>query len=88
VSEPVLVSQVQPQYTDEARAARVQGTIELRATVREDGTVENVTVRKGLGYGLDEAAIAAVEQWKFMPARKDGKPVSALVGLLVNFALK
>lgn len=88
VSEPVLVSQVQPQYTDEARAARVQGTIELLATVREDGTVKVDRVRKGLGYGLDEAAIAAVEQWKFMPARKDGKPVSAFVGLLVNFALK
>jgi TonB family protein len=88
VSEPVVVSQVQPQYTDEARAARVQGTVELRATIREDGTVENVLVRKGLGYGLDEAAIAAVEQWKFIPGKKDGKPVSTVVGLLVNFALK
>ena len=88
VSEPVLVSQVQPQYTDEARAARVQGTVELRATIREDGTVKVDTVTKGLGYGLDEAAIAAVEQWKFIPAKKDGKPVSALVGLLVNFTLR
>jgi TonB family protein len=87
-SEPVVVSQVQPQYTDEARAARVQGTVELRATIREDGTVDSVRVIKGLGYGLDEAAIAAVEQWKFIPAKKDGKPVSAYVGLLVNFALK
>ena len=87
-SEPVVVSQVQPQYTDEARAARVQGTVELRATIREDGTVESVMVRKGLGYGLDQAAIAAVEQWKFIPAKKDGKPVSALVGLLVNFTLR
>jgi len=87
-SEPVLVSQVQPQYTDEARAARVQGTVELRATIREDGTVESVMVRKGLGYGLDQAAIAAVEQWKFIPAKRDGKPVSALVGLLVNFTLR
>jgi TonB family protein len=87
-TEPVVVSQVQPQYTDEARAARVQGTVELLATIREDGTVYDVRVRKGLGYGLDQAALAAVEQWKFIPAKKDGKPVSALVGLLVNFALK
>ncbi len=89
-SEPVLVQQVLPQYTDEARAARVQGTVELLVTVLEDGTVkvDSVRVRKSLGYGLDEAAIAAVEQWKFIPGKKDGKPVSTYVGLLVNFALK
>ena len=88
VTEPVLVSQVQPQYTDEARAARVRGTIELRATVREDGTVKVDNVTKGLGYGLDEAAVAAVEQWKFIPGKKDGKPVSVMTSILVNFALK
>ena len=88
VSEPVLVSQVQPQYTDEARAARIQGTVELLATIREDGTVDSVRVRKGLGYGLDEAAMAAVEQWKFIPGKKDGKPVSVMTSILVNFALK
>ena len=88
VSEPVLVQQVQPQYTDEARAARVQGTVELRATVREDGTVKVDNVTKGLGYGLDEAAVAAVEQWKFIPGKKDGKPVSVMTSILVNFALR
>lgn len=88
VSEPVLVQQVQPQYTDEARASRVQGTVELLALVLEDGTVKVRSVRKSLGYGLDEAAIAAVEQWKFIPGKKDGKPVSVMTGILVNFALK
>ena len=88
VSEPVLLQRVQPQYTDEARAARVQGTVELRATVREDGTVKVDNITKGLGYGLDEAAVAAVEQWKFDPGKKDGKPVSVMTSILVNFALK
>ena len=60
----------------------------VSALVRDDGTVKVDSVRKSLGYGLDEAAIAAVEQWKFIPGKKDGKPVSAFVGLLVNFALK
>jgi len=88
VSEPVIVSKVQPSYTPEAREARVQGIVELFATVREDGTVKVDNVTKGLGYGLDEAAVAAVEQWKFVPGKKDGKPVSVMTKILVNFALK
>jgi protein TonB len=88
VTEPVLVSQVQPAYTNEAKEARVRGTIELLATVREDGTVMVDKVTKGLGYGLDEAAVAAVEQWKFIPGKKDGKPVSVTTSILVNFSLR
>jgi outer membrane biosynthesis protein TonB len=45
-------------------------------------------VLKSLGYGLDESATAAVEQWRFIPGRKDGKPVSVYVSLLVNFSLR
>jgi len=88
VSDPRPVSAPQPEYTPEARDARIQGTVELRSTVREDGTVKVESVVRGLGYGLDEAAIAAVEKWKFIPAKKDGKPVSATIGLLVNFSLR
>ena len=88
VSEPIPVSTPQPEYTPEARDARVQGTVELRSTVREDGTVKVESVVRGLGYGLDEAAIAAVEKWKFIPAKRDGKPVNATIGLLVNFSLR
>lgn len=88
VSEPVLVSQVQPSYTPEAREARIQGTVELLCVVREDGIVQECRVRKSLGYGLDEAAIEAVGKWRFVPGKKDGKPVNTYVGLLINFTLR
>lgn len=88
VSPPVLISQVQPPYTMEAKEARVQGTIEILATVHENGTVTVDKVTKGLGYGLDEAATAAVEQWRFRPGMKDGKPVTVMTTILVNFSLR
>jgi TonB family protein len=88
VTPPVAIYKVQPQYTPEAREARVQGTVELSASVREDGTVKVESVVKGLGYGLDEAATAAVEQWKFVPGKKDGQPVAVMTNILINFGLK
>jgi TonB family protein len=88
VSEPVLVSQVQPAYTPEAKEARIQGTVEVVATVNEDGSVKVERINKSLGYGLDEAATAAVEQWRFRPGTKDGKPVAVTTSILINFSLR
>jgi periplasmic protein TonB len=88
VSEPRILSQVQPEYSDDARKARMQGTVELLIIVRADGTVQFDSVRKSLGYGLDQKAIEAVKQWKFMPGRKDGRPVPVYVSVLVNFSLR
>jgi TonB family protein len=88
VSEPVLISQVRPAYTPEAREARIQGTVELLCVVRDDGIVQECSVKKSLGYGLDEAAIEAVGKWRFVPGKKDGKPVNAYVSLLMNFSLR
>jgi TonB family protein len=87
-TEPVLLSQVQPAYTPEAREARIQGTVEILLTVRVDGTVKAEKVRKSLDPGLDASAMAAVEQWTFRPATKDGKPVAAMISVLINFALR
>jgi TonB family protein len=88
VTQPVVISQVRPAYTPEAREARIQGTIEVVATVREDGTAKVESIVRGLGYGLDEAAAAAVEQWKFIPGKKDGKPVAVTTNILINFSLR
>ena len=88
VTEPVAIYKVNPAYTPEAREARIQGTIEVVATIREDGTVKVESISRGLGYGLDEAAGAAVEQWKFMPAKKDGKSVAVTTKILINFSLR
>jgi protein TonB len=88
VTPPIVISQIQPQYTDEARQARIQGMVELSVTVREDGTAKVERVVRGLGYGLDEAATAAVEKWKFIPGKKDGQPVAVTTNVLISFGLK
>ena len=56
--------------------------------VQADGTVLFDSVRKSLGYGLDQQAIDAVKRWRFVPGRKDGKPVPVYVSVLVNFSLR
>jgi len=84
---PVVISQVQPQYTDQARQQRLQGSVTLQLVVRTDGTVSNIQVTRSLGGGLDEAAIEAVKQWKFRPATRNGVPVDVLLSVTVNFAL-
>jgi TonB family protein len=88
VSAPVILAQVQPEYSDDARKARIQGTVELLIIVEADGEVRVDNVRKSLGYGLDQRAIEAVRKWRFAPGRRDGRPVATWVSVLVNFSLR
>ena len=88
VSRPVLLTQIIPEYSDEARKARFQGRVILDTIVREDGSVQVVRVARGIGFGLDEKAIAAVLQWRFQPARMNGKPVAVALNVEVNFNLR
>jgi periplasmic protein TonB len=88
VSEPVLTFQVQPEYSDDGRKGRVQGTVELLIVVKPDGLAQFEKVTKSLGYGLDQKAIEAVRKWKFIPGKKDGQPVATYVSVLVNFSLR
>ena len=88
VSEPVVLSQTQPEYSDDGRKARIQGTVELLIVVNADGTVRFDSVRKSLGYGLDQKAIEAVKKWRFIAGKKDGKAVPTYVSVLVNFSLR
>jgi TonB family protein len=88
VTEPTLLSQIQPEYSDDGRKARIQGTVELLIVVQADGSVRFENVRKSLGYGLDQKAMEAVKKWKFLPGKKDGKPVATYVSVLVNFSLR
>jgi periplasmic protein TonB len=62
-----------PEYTDEARKEKLQGTVTLRVLVTADGRVGRVKIIKGLGLGLDERAMDAVRQWRFEPARDAGR---------------
>lgn len=90
VISPVMVREVKPQYTSEARKARIQGTVTLEVVVVEDGTVDKVKVTQSLDdkYGLDEQAVKAVKQWRFKPGTKDGKPVPVRVSIEMTFTLK
>jgi TonB family protein len=92
ISSPVPVKRVKPQQTEAARKARIEGTVLLRAIVRADGTVGNVTVERSLDKesGLDDAAIAAAKQWIFEPARRvrDKQLVAVRATIEMMFTLR
>jgi TonB family protein len=88
VAEPQPTYTVLPEYSDEGRRARIQGTVELLIIVNADGSVQPSSVRRSLGYGLDEKAIEAVKKWNFTPGKKDGVPVPTLTSVSMNFSLR
>lgn len=76
-----------PEFSEEARKAKHQGTVVLWLIVGPDGRAHDVHVQRSLGMGLDEKVIEAVERWKFEPAHKDGIAVAVEVAVEVNFRL-
>jgi TonB family protein len=84
---PRLHRKVEPEYSEEARQARLEGNVVLNVMVGTDGKVGDLQVLHGLGMGLDEKAVAAVSAWQFDPATKHGEPVSARAHIEVNFRL-
>ena len=87
VSAPKAVFAPDPEYSEEARKAKYQGTCVLWLIVGPDGRTRDIKVARTLGLGLDEKAIEAVKQWKFEPAMKDGKPVAVQINVEVSFRL-
>ncbi len=87
VKAPRVISRVEPAYTNEARKARVSGIVILETIIDKAGVVKDVQVLKPLPYGLDQAAVDAVKQWRFEPGMKDGVPVDVVFTLTVNFKL-
>lgn len=90
VSLPTVVKQVNPEYTPEAMAARIEGVVGLSAVVGADGRVGEVAVTRSLDsvLGLDQQAVKAMKQWEFKPGTKDGKPVAVRVAIQMTFTLK
>ena len=90
VSVPTVTRQVQPQYTSEAIANRIEGKVGLSTVVLADGKVGDVKVIRSLDsvHGLDEAAVKAMKQWEFKPGTRDGKPVAVRVSIEMAFTLK
>jgi TonB family protein len=84
---PVLLYKKEPEYSEEARKAKYQGTVVLSVEVDPSGRAVNPRVVRSLGLGLDEKAIEAVRQWKFKPGYHDGKPVTVAATIEVNFRL-
>jgi TonB family protein len=87
VSAPRAIYDPEPEYSEEARKAKFQGAVVLSAVIGADGRPRDIRVARSLGLGLDEQAIAAVQNWKFEPAMKDGQPVAVLVNIEVEFRL-
>jgi TonB family protein len=90
VSLPQATKQVQPQYTPEAMANRIEGKVGLETVVLADGTVGDVKVTESLDslYGLDANAVKAMKQWEFKPGLKDGKAVAVRVHVMMSYTLK
>jgi TonB family protein len=87
VAAPVPIYKPEPEFTEEARRAKHQGTVMLALIVGPDGRTRDIRVVRKLGMGLDEKAIESARQWKFQPATKDGKPVAVNINIEVDFTL-
>jgi len=77
----------EPEFTEDARKARMQGVVVLRVEIDEQGNVGRIEVQVPLGLGLDEKAIEAVRKWRFRPGTRDGRPVGMPAVVEVNFRL-
>jgi len=88
VTAPGILEQPSPPYTPEARKARITGIISLKCVIRKDGTVDNINVVKGLGYGLDESAVKTIQtKRRFTPATYNGEPIDVTASIEVNFRI-
>ena len=84
---PVLIFQVEPEFSDEARKAKYQGMVLLAIEVDTSGYPANIRVLQGLGMGLDEKAMEAVSRWRFRPGLRNGRPVVTSATVQVSFRL-
>ena len=86
-TRPQILARPVPGYTEEARRAQVEGAVKLSVVLNANGTVSEITVARSLGYGLDQKAIEAAKELRFIPAQKDGHTVRVRVFLEFKFSL-
>jgi TonB family protein len=82
---PWTIYQVEPEFPEDGRRAKISGSVLLSLTVGTDGRAHDIEVKKSLGHGFDEKAVLAVQQWVFEPAAENGKAVSAQIDVEVDF---
>ncbi len=87
LSPPQLLHEEEADYTEEAIEAGVEGGVILELELDDEGDVIDVTVIDGLGYGLDESAVEAAEQFEFQPAKVDGEPIPVIIDFEVRFSM-
>jgi TonB family protein len=87
VTAPKVIYDPEPEYSEEARKAKYQGTVVLSLVVGPDGVPRDISVSRSLGLGLDEKAVETVKTWRFDPGKKDGKPVAVYASVEVVFHL-
>jgi protein TonB len=88
ITPPRLLHEVKADYPEEARRRGIEGEVVLELVVYRDGSVGDIRLVAGLGYGLDERARAAVRQWRFEPATRGGAKVDVVVEVAVEFRLR
>jgi TonB family protein len=86
ISPPVVVRHVNPIYADTARNNRIQGDAMLEVVVRKDGTLQVLRTLSSRGDGLHEQVKAALEQWLFRPATRDGVPIDVRIAVELIFS--
>ena len=84
---PRAIYAPQPEYSETARKKKISGTVVLSLVVGLDGLPHDIRVEKKLGFGLDEKALGAVQQWEFQPATKDGQPFEKQIHVTTTFRL-
>jgi protein TonB len=87
VSAPELTYKIDPEFSEEARKAKVAGNVLVSVWIEPNGLPSHVRVVRGIGMGLDDKAVEAVKQWKFKPAMENGKPVLVEINVEVNFQI-
>ena len=87
VSAPIVIREVRPSYPPEALRLRIQGSVVLSLVVTAEGLPTDIRVVRSLSGDLDQAAVDAVEQWRFSPGRRGGTPVNVLVTVALDFTI-
>ena len=85
VSEPKILESVPPRFPPEARGPGAGGSVDVEAVIRQDGSIEIQRIISSESSAFSEAAVAAIEQWRFSPGMRNGEPVDVVLDIVVTF---